>query len=103
MAAQYDIFKKTPNNDFIWLEEVEDISHARKRLIHLTSTELLNTGFGTAPVKCSLNPWTIAPKELEFSAFSMKMTLATWREARGESTETQRGIFHTALNRGAKS
>ena len=37
MTAQYDIFKKTPNNDFIWLEEVD--RDARKRLIHLTSTE----------------------------------------------------------------
>ena len=39
MTAQYDIFKKTPNNDFIWVEAVEDISHARKRLIHLASKE----------------------------------------------------------------
>jgi hypothetical protein len=39
MTAQYDVFKKTTNKDFIWLEEVEDISRARKRLIHLTSTE----------------------------------------------------------------
>jgi hypothetical protein len=39
MAAQYDIFKKTPNNDFIWVEAVGDIGHARKRLIHLVSKE----------------------------------------------------------------
>ena len=39
MTAQYDIFKKTPNNDFIWVEAVEDIGHARKRLIHLALKE----------------------------------------------------------------
>lgn len=39
MAAQYDIFRKTPTSDFIWVEEVEDITQARKRLIHLTSDD----------------------------------------------------------------
>ena len=73
MTAQYDIFKKTPNNDFIWVEAVEDIGHARKRLIHLTANQP-DTGFGTAAVKCSWNPWKIAPKGLVFSAFPMKMT-----------------------------
>jgi hypothetical protein len=24
MTAQYDIFKKTPSNDFVWGEEVDD-------------------------------------------------------------------------------
>jgi len=27
----------------------------------------------------------------------------TWREGRGESTEAQRGIFHTVVNRAAKA
>jgi len=39
VTAQYDIFKKTSNGDFIWVEAVEDITHARKRLIHLVSNE----------------------------------------------------------------
>jgi len=41
VTAQYDIFKKTPNRDFIWVEAVEDIGHARKRLIHLTTNEVV--------------------------------------------------------------
>ena len=39
MTAQYDIFKKTSNGDFLWVEAVEDITRARKRLIHLVSNE----------------------------------------------------------------
>jgi hypothetical protein len=39
MAAPYDIFRKTPTSDFIWFEEVEDITQARKRLIHLASND----------------------------------------------------------------
>jgi len=39
VTAQYDIFKKTSNGDFIWVEAVEDITHARMRLIHLVSNE----------------------------------------------------------------
>jgi hypothetical protein len=38
MAAKYDIFKKTPENMVIWVEEVEDISQARKRLISLAAS-----------------------------------------------------------------
>jgi hypothetical protein len=38
MAAKYDIFKKTPDNSIRWIEEVEDISRAKKRLFALTST-----------------------------------------------------------------
>jgi hypothetical protein len=37
MTAKYDIFKKTPQNDFVWVEAVEDIVAAKKRLISLTS------------------------------------------------------------------
>ena len=37
MAAKYDIFKKTSDNSALWIEEVEDISRARKRLLALTS------------------------------------------------------------------
>ena len=37
MTAQYDIFKKTPQNDFVWVEAAEDIVAAKKRLISLTS------------------------------------------------------------------
>ena len=39
MTAQFDIFKKTPNNDFIWVEAAENIFWARKRLIHLSTKE----------------------------------------------------------------
>jgi hypothetical protein len=38
MAAKYDIFKKTPENMVIWVEEVEDISRARKRLTSLAAS-----------------------------------------------------------------
>ncbi len=34
MVAKYDIFKKT-NNSVVWLEAVEDIVTAKKRLISL--------------------------------------------------------------------
>jgi hypothetical protein len=37
VTAKYDIFKKTPQNDFVWVEAVEDIVAAKKRLISLTS------------------------------------------------------------------
>jgi hypothetical protein len=37
LTAKYDIFKKTPENDFVWVEAVEDIVAAKKRLISLTS------------------------------------------------------------------
>ena len=37
------------------------------------------------------------------SSFSSNLTLATWRGARGESTETRRGIFRTVVYRAAKS
>ena len=39
MTAQYDIFKKTPNGDFVWVEAVEDITRARKRLIQVAANE----------------------------------------------------------------
>jgi hypothetical protein len=37
MTAKYDIFKKTLQNDFAWVEAVEDIVAAKKRLISLAS------------------------------------------------------------------
>jgi hypothetical protein len=37
VAAKYDIFKKTTQNDFVWVEAVADIVAAKKRLISLTS------------------------------------------------------------------
>jgi hypothetical protein len=37
VTAKYDIFKKTPENDFVWVEAVEDIVAAKKRLISLAS------------------------------------------------------------------
>ena len=61
MTAQYDIFKKTPNGDFVWVEAVEDITCARKRLIQVAATNLLTTDFGTAPARCSWSPWKTAP------------------------------------------
>ena len=36
MVAKYDIFKKT-NNSVVWVEAVEDIVTAKKRLISLAS------------------------------------------------------------------
>lgn len=36
MTAKYDIFKKT-NNSVVWVEAVEDIVTAKKRLISLGS------------------------------------------------------------------
>jgi hypothetical protein len=36
MVAKYDIFKKT-NNSVVWVEAVEDIVPAKKRLISLAS------------------------------------------------------------------
>lgn len=40
-------------------------------------------------------------EDSDLSSSSSILTLATWREARGESTETPRGIFRTAVNRAA--
>jgi hypothetical protein len=37
VTAKYDIFKKAPENDFVWVEAVEDIVAAKKRLISLAS------------------------------------------------------------------
>ena len=37
MTAKYDIFKKTLQNDFVWVEAVQDIVAAKKRLISLAS------------------------------------------------------------------
>ena len=36
MVAKYDIFKKT-NNSVVWVEAVEDIVTAKKRLLSLAS------------------------------------------------------------------
>jgi hypothetical protein len=38
MNAKYDIFKKTLDNMVIWVEEVEGISQARRRLITLATS-----------------------------------------------------------------
>ena len=38
MASKYDIFKKTPENMVIWIEEVEDIIQARRRLVSLAAS-----------------------------------------------------------------
>jgi hypothetical protein len=37
VTAKYDIFKKTPENEFVWVETAEDIVAAKKRLICLAS------------------------------------------------------------------
>jgi hypothetical protein len=37
MAPRYDIFKKDSDECLIWIETVEDISQAKRRLITLTS------------------------------------------------------------------
>jgi hypothetical protein len=36
MVAKFDIFKKTAENDFIWVEAVQDIFAAKKRLTSLS-------------------------------------------------------------------
>ena len=38
MTVKYDIFKKTPDNSVVWVEEADDISQARKRLLVLASS-----------------------------------------------------------------
>jgi hypothetical protein len=38
MTAKYDIFKKTAENDFVWIEAVADIVAAKKRLISLAAS-----------------------------------------------------------------
>jgi hypothetical protein len=38
MTAKYDIFKKTPENDVVWVEAAQDIVTAKKRLISLAAT-----------------------------------------------------------------
>jgi hypothetical protein len=38
MAPRYDIFKKGSDESLVWIETVEDISQAEKRLISLAST-----------------------------------------------------------------
>lgn len=35
VTGKYDIFKKTPDNSAVWIEEADDISQARKRLFVL--------------------------------------------------------------------
>ena len=47
--------------------------------------------------------WAGSTEASDLSSFSSILTLATWREGRGESTETQRGIFRTVVYRAAKS
>ena len=37
MTAKYDIFKKTEEKQVVWVEAVQDIVSAKKRLISLTS------------------------------------------------------------------
>jgi hypothetical protein len=37
VTAKYDIFKKTEENQVVWVEAVQDIVSAKKRLISLTS------------------------------------------------------------------
>jgi hypothetical protein len=38
MTAKYDIFKKTPDNSVIWVEEADDIIQARKRMVSLAAS-----------------------------------------------------------------
>jgi hypothetical protein len=38
MTAKYDIFKKTDENQVVWVETVQDIVSAKQRLISLTSS-----------------------------------------------------------------
>ncbi|MGD0544880.1 MAG: hypothetical protein ABSB65_10755 [Candidatus Acidiferrales bacterium] len=39
MTTRYDIFQLTAEDDFMWIEAVEDLSSAKKRLISLASTK----------------------------------------------------------------
>jgi len=47
--------------------------------------------------------WTGSTEDFGSSSRSSSLALATWREARAESTEAQRGILHTVVNRVAKA
>jgi hypothetical protein len=35
MQAPYQIFKKLPDNRFVWVENIEELQEARGRLAHL--------------------------------------------------------------------
>ena len=61
MNSKYDISKKT-DNSVIWIEAVEDIVTAKKRLISLCRA---NTSFGTRRVNNLLNPWMNALRVME--------------------------------------
>jgi hypothetical protein len=39
MSSKYDIFIKTPGTPLTWIETVEDIHAAKKRLISLASSK----------------------------------------------------------------
>jgi hypothetical protein len=38
MSSKFDIFRKTPETPLTWVERVEDIHEAKKRLIGLASS-----------------------------------------------------------------
>ena len=35
MQAPYQIFKRLPDNRFVWVENIEELQEARGRLVHL--------------------------------------------------------------------
>jgi hypothetical protein len=39
MTSRYDIFEMIAGNDLMWIDAVEDLSAAKKRLISLASTK----------------------------------------------------------------
>jgi hypothetical protein len=39
MTSRYDIFQMTGEDDFMWIEAVEDLSAAKKRLMSLASSK----------------------------------------------------------------
>jgi hypothetical protein len=58
--------------------------------------------FGSVPLGLKENAFAGPTEASDSSSLSSILTLATWREARGESKEAQRGIFRTVVNREAK-
>jgi hypothetical protein len=38
MQAPYQIFKRLPDNRFVWVENIEELQEARGRLVHLAAS-----------------------------------------------------------------
>jgi hypothetical protein len=62
----------------------------------------LSAGVCAAPPRLKENALAGSTGASDLSSLSSSFVLATWHEAREESTGDQRGIFHTVVNREAK-